>query len=54
MIAQASSEHSICIAVKTEFDEKAKKTLGDKFLNEISLGKLAPRIEKYGKYCNCG
>ena len=47
MITQASSEHSICIAVKTEFDEKAKKTLDNKFSNEISLGKISPaHIEK--------
>ena len=47
MITQASSEHSICIAVKTEFDENAKKTLDNKFSNEISLGKISPaRIEK--------
>ena len=47
MITQASSEHSICIAVKEEEELKAKKALDKKFAFEISNNKLAPaQIEK--------
>ena len=47
MITQASSEHSICIAVKEEEELEAKKALDKKFAFEISNNKLAPaQIEK--------
>ena len=44
MITQASSEHSICIAVNTDHDEIAKKAIDNKFSYEISLGKINPSI----------
>ena len=47
MITQASSEHSICIAVTEEEVLEAKKALDKKFAFEISNNKLAPaQIEK--------
>jgi len=47
MITQASSEHSICIAVTEEEELEAKKALDKKFAFEISNNKLAPaQIEK--------
>ena len=47
MITQASSEHSICIAVKEEDSAIAKKAIDNKFDFEISLNKVAPaKIEK--------
>ncbi|MBJ25941.1 MAG: bifunctional aspartate kinase/homoserine dehydrogenase I [Flavobacteriaceae bacterium] len=47
MITQASSEHSICVAVRTNYDEIAKKAIDNKFSHEISLGKIIPsRIER--------
>ncbi|MGA0373637.1 MAG: bifunctional aspartate kinase/homoserine dehydrogenase I [Flavobacteriaceae bacterium] len=47
MITQASSEHSICIAVKEEEVLEAKKAIDEKFAFEISNNKVAPaKIEK--------
>ena len=47
MITQASSEHSICIAVKEEEVLEAKKAIDKKFAFEISNNKVAPaKIEK--------
>ena len=47
MITQASSEHSICIAVTEEEVLEAKNALDKKFAFEISNNKLAPaQIEK--------
>ena len=47
MITQASSEHSICVAVRTGDDEIAKTAIDNKFSYEISLGKINPsRIER--------
>ena len=47
MITQASSEHSICIAVKEEDVLEAKKAIDKKFAFEISNNKVAPaKIEK--------
>ena len=47
MITQYSSEHSICVAVRTNDDEIAKKAIDNKFSHEISLGKISPsRIER--------
>ena len=42
MITQASSEHSICIAVRSEDDLKAKEVIDTEFAFEISLQKVAP------------
>jgi len=42
MITQASSEHSICIAVSSEDDLKAKEVIDTEFAFEISLQKVAP------------
>tara|TARA_B100001057_G_scaffold491212_1_gene580994 strand:+ start:969 stop:3416 length:2448 start_codon:yes stop_codon:yes gene_type:complete len=47
MITQASSEHSICIGVKEEEANAAKKVIDDKFAFEISINKVAPaQVEK--------
>ena len=47
MITQASSEHSICVAVRTNYDEIAKEAIDNKFSHEISLGRISPsRIER--------
>ena len=47
MITQASSEHSICVAVRTNCDEIARKTIDNKFSHEISSGEISPsRIER--------
>ena len=47
MITQASSEHSICIAVKEEEVLEAKKAIDEKFAFEISNNKVAPaKIER--------
>jgi bifunctional aspartokinase / homoserine dehydrogenase 1 len=40
MITQASSEHSICIALKDEDGAKAAETLGKEFSYEISVGMI--------------
>ena len=37
MITQASSEHSICIAVKLQDADQAKKVIDENFAFEISL-----------------
>jgi aspartokinase/homoserine dehydrogenase 1 len=42
MITQASSEHSICIGVRMEDAEEAKKAIDSEFEFEISLHKVAP------------
>ncbi|MDG1245707.1 MAG: aspartate kinase, partial [Polaribacter sp.] len=42
MITQASSEHSICIAVQTNESQEAKKVIDAEFAFEISLNKVAP------------
>jgi aspartokinase/homoserine dehydrogenase 1 len=47
MITQASSEYSICIAVKEEEATKAKKVIDQKFSFEITANKVNPaQIEK--------
>lgn len=42
MITQASSEHSICIGVRSEDTSLAKKTIDEHFTFEISLNKVKP------------
>ena len=42
MITQASSEHSICIAVRNHNDAEAKLVIDTEFAFEISLNKVAP------------
>jgi aspartokinase/homoserine dehydrogenase 1 len=42
MITQASSEHSICIGVRSEDAIIAKKAIDEHFAFEISLNKVAP------------
>jgi len=42
MITQASSEHSICIGVRSEDAMVAKKAIDEYFAFEISLNKVAP------------
>ena len=42
LITQASSEHSICIAVKADEAEKAKEALDEAFEAEISFKKIKP------------
>ena len=42
LITQASSEHSICIAVKADEAEKAKEALDEAFGAEIGLKKIKP------------
>lgn len=44
LITQASSEHSICIAVSSEDAEKAKEVIDEVFHYEISFKKLKPVI----------
>ncbi len=47
MITQASSEHSICIALKNEDAKKGKKLIEKEFLSEIQLNKIDPiKLEK--------
>ena len=47
MITQASSEHSICIGVKLEDADLAKKLIDESFTFEINLQKVEPsKIEK--------
>ncbi|MBQ9309527.1 MAG: aspartate kinase [Bacteroidales bacterium] len=47
LITQASSVHSLCIAVAEDDAEKARKAADDCFAYEISLGKLNPlRVAK--------
>lgn len=46
MITQASSEHSICIGLRTEDAQNAKMVIDDEFAFEISLNKVEPaRVE---------
>ena len=42
MITQASSEHSICIALRKEDAKKGKKLIEKEFLSEIQLKKIDP------------
>ncbi|MAW09319.1 MAG: bifunctional aspartate kinase/homoserine dehydrogenase I [Flavobacteriaceae bacterium] len=42
MITQASSEHSICIALRKEDARKGKKLIEEEFLSEIQLKKIDP------------
>lgn len=42
LITQASSEHSICIAIDSDDVEKAELAIQDEFAFEISLGKIDP------------
>ncbi|MEN8764989.1 MAG: bifunctional aspartate kinase/homoserine dehydrogenase I [Wenyingzhuangia sp.] len=42
LITQASSEHSICIAIDGDEVEKAERAIQDEFAYEISLGKIDP------------
>lgn len=44
MITQASSEHSICLGVKSEDAELAKNAIDEHFAFEISLNKVAPAV----------
>ena len=47
MITQASSEHSICIGVKGEEREKAKKIIDEEFYNEITNNIIKPlKVER--------
>lgn len=56
LITQASSVHTMCIAVSAKDAEKAKKAADECFAYEISLGKLNPlKIEKgYSIVCLVG
>ena len=47
MITQASSEHSICIGVRSEDTGLAKKTIDEHFAFEISLSKVEPAKIEY-------
>jgi len=42
MITQASSEHSICVALRKEDAKKGKKLIEKEFLSEIQLKKIDP------------
>ncbi|WP_304156920.1 bifunctional aspartate kinase/homoserine dehydrogenase I [Mesonia mobilis] len=42
LITQASSEHSICVAIASEDAEKAKEALDQSFAYEISLHRIKP------------
>jgi len=44
LITQASSEHSICVAVQSEDATRAEKAVNDQFEYEISLGKVEPVV----------
>ena len=44
LITQASSEHSICIAISEKDAEKAKVAIDEAFENEISLNKIDPLL----------
>ena len=47
MITQASSEHSICVALEKEDAKKGKKVIEKEFLSEIQLKKIEPiKIEE--------
>ncbi|MFI2742612.1 bifunctional aspartate kinase/homoserine dehydrogenase I [Zhouia sp. PK063] len=47
LITQASSEHSICIAVATDDAKKAKEAIDEVFEYEISLHKIKPVIVEH-------
>ncbi|MGI9541556.1 MAG: bifunctional aspartate kinase/homoserine dehydrogenase I, partial [Flavobacteriaceae bacterium] len=47
MITQASSEHSICLGVRSEDADIAKNVIDEHFVFEISLNKIAPAIVEY-------
>ena len=47
MITQASSEYSICIAVKSSDSDKAKKYIDQEFEFEINFGKVNPAKIEY-------
>ena len=42
MITQASSEHSICVALRKDDARKGKKVIEKEFLSEIQLKKIEP------------
>ncbi|MBX2826661.1 MAG: bifunctional aspartate kinase/homoserine dehydrogenase I [Flavobacteriaceae bacterium] len=48
MITQASSEHSICLAIKSEDVAMAKEAIDSEFAYEISLGTIDPVISEEG------
>jgi len=49
LITQASSEHSICIAVQTGDAQRAEEAISNEFLFEISLGKINEAIVEHGQ-----
>ncbi|MFD0861393.1 bifunctional aspartate kinase/homoserine dehydrogenase I [Sungkyunkwania multivorans] len=49
LITQASSEHSICLAIAEAEAETAKKAIDEVFAYEISLGKVEPAILEKGQ-----
>ncbi|MEL0301475.1 MAG: bifunctional aspartate kinase/homoserine dehydrogenase I, partial [Flavobacteriaceae bacterium] len=44
MITQASSEHSICIGLRSEDAQRAKEIIDEEFAFEISLNKVDPAL----------
>lgn len=48
LISQASSEHSICIAVPAELADRAKSVISDAFVEELATGQIQ-RVELTGK-----
>ncbi len=48
LITQASSEHSICVAVKTEDADTAKRAVDEEFSTEINHKKISPLIIESG------
>ena len=48
LITQASSEHSICIAIDNENAKRAKKAIDNAFEFEISKGKIQPLVTEGG------
>ncbi len=44
LITQSSSEHSICVAIATEFINEAKKAIDDAFAYEIEIKKIDPLV----------
>lgn len=49
LITQASSEHSICIAVQSGDAQRAEEAISNEFLFEISLGKINETIVEHGQ-----
>lgn len=49
LITQASSEHSICIAVQSGDAQRAEEAISNEFLFEISLGKINEAIVEHGQ-----